>query len=79
MQKAGFSFAIVSWWGPFNGGEAGAVNKATLDLFRYLKATNSTFRIAIMIDAFAGACGLQGIPMSQVYDYVESSFATPYS
>ena len=26
MQGAGLSFAVVSWWGPFTQGEAGAIN-----------------------------------------------------
>lgn len=80
MQSAGIAFAIISWWGPFTKGEAGAINKATLDLFRYLKDTNSTFRIAIMIDAFSGTCNplLPNVPMSQVYDYIHSNFASPY-
>ena len=80
MQSAGISFAVVSWWGPFTQGEAGAINKATHDLFRYLKATNSTFKVAIMVDAFSGTCNppLPSVPMSQVYDYINSNFAAPY-
>jgi len=79
MRSAGLSFAVVSWWGPFTAGEAGAVNKATLDLFRYLKGTNSTFKVAIMIDSFETSCGLPTAPMSQVYDYIQSTYALPFS
>ena len=80
MQSVGISFAVVSWWGPFTQGEAGAINKATHDLFGYLKATNSTFKVAIMVDAFQGVCNppLPRLPMLQVYDYVYSNFASPY-
>ena len=80
MQSAGISFAVVSWWGPFTQGEAGAINKATHDLFGYLKATNSTFKVAIMVDAFPSACNppLPSVPMSQIYDYIYSNFASTY-
>ena len=80
MQSAGISFAVVSWWGPFTQGEAGAINKATHDLFSYLKATNSTFKVAIMVDAFPGTCSppLPRVSMSEVYNYVYGNFATPY-
>lgn len=80
MQSAGISFAVVSWWGPFTQGEAGAINKATHDLFSYLKATNSTFKVAVMVDAFPGTCNppLPNVPMSQVYDYIYGNFAAPY-
>ncbi len=80
MQSAGISFVVVSWWGPFTQDEAGMVNKATHDLFRYLRAINSTFKVAVMVDAFPGTCNppLPSVPMSQVYDYVYSNFAAPY-
>jgi hypothetical protein len=80
MQSTGISFAVVSWWGPFTQGEAGAINKATHDLFSYLEATNSTFKVAIMVDAFPGTCNppLPSVPMSKVYNYVYSDFAGPF-
>jgi hypothetical protein len=80
MQGAGISFAVVSWWGPFTHGEAGSVNRATLDLFKYLKGTNSTFRLAVMVDAFPETCdpALPDVPMSQVYNYIYGNFAAPY-
>jgi hypothetical protein len=80
MQNTGINFAVVSWWGPFTSGEAGSINKATLDLFRYLKGTDSSFRVAIMVDAFPGTCSppLPNLPMSQVYNYIYSNFAAPY-
>ena len=81
MQSAGIDFALVSWWGPFSSGEAGLINRATLDFFRFLKNTNSTFQAAIMVDAFPNACGNgpPDIPMSSVEDYVQSTFVTPFS
>jgi hypothetical protein len=80
MQGAGISFAVVSWWGPFTHGEAGSINRATLDLFKYLKGTNSTFRLAVMVDAFSGTCNpaLPKVPMSQAYNYIYVNFAAPY-
>ena len=81
MQSAGISFAIVSWWGPFAQGEGGAINKATQDLFSYLKSTNSAFKVAIMVDAFPGMCSpsLPDLQMPQVYSYVQDRFVAPYS
>jgi len=79
MQNAGISFALVSWWGPFTTGEAGAINKATLDLFRYLASVDSSFKVAVMIDAFTTACNLPDITTSQVCGYVQNTFAAPYS
>ncbi|MDG6983103.1 MAG: hypothetical protein JRN28_00895 [Nitrososphaerota archaeon] len=76
MQGLGLSFAVVSWWGPYAKGEAGAINKATLDLFRYLKGTDSDFKVAIMVDSFPSG---SNISMSQVYSYVYGSFAGPYA
>jgi hypothetical protein len=78
MQGAGISFAVVSWWGPSASGEAGAVNKATLDLFRFLEATDSSFKVAIMVDAFTTACGLPSLPMTSVEDYVQRTFVGPF-
>lgn len=81
MEGAGITFAVVSWWGPSTTGEAGAINKATLDLFRYLKSTDSNFQVAIMVDSFPGTCGppLPSVPMSQIYSYVQGNFASPYA
>jgi hypothetical protein len=79
MQSAGITFAVVSWWGPFTSGEAGSINMAALDLFRFLKASNSSFKVALMVDAFTTACGLPSISMGQVYDYVWNTFAAPFN
>lgn len=81
MQSAGISFAVVSWWGPSTNGEAGTINNATLDLFRYLKGTNSTFKVALMVDAFPKACGSgpPDVPMATAEGYVQDTFASPFA
>lgn len=78
MQSAGISFAVVSWWGPFTSGESGAINKATLDLFKYLKETDSDFKVAIMVDAYEGDSNLSAASFAQDYSYVSSNFVTPF-
>ena len=80
MQSAGITFAVVSWWGPFARGEEGAINRATNDLLRYLKGTNSSFQVAIMVDSFPGTCNpsLPTLPASQIYDYIQNAFITPF-
>jgi hypothetical protein len=81
MIGAGITFAVVSWWGPFSTGEAGAINNATLNLFKYLESSNSKFQVAVMVDSFPGVCGssLPGASMSQIYAYVQGKFASPYA
>ena len=79
MQGAGISFAVVSWWGPSTRGEAGAINRATHDLFRYLQRTNSAFKIAILVDAYESGHNLNGSTLAGDYDYVYSRFASAYS
>jgi hypothetical protein len=79
MQTAGISFAVVSWWGPSTTGENGAINKATLDLFRYLEATKSDFKVAVMVDAYEGNDNLSASQFTQDYSYVSSTFVQPFS
>ncbi len=79
MQSAGIGFAVISWWGPSRTGEAGAIDKATLDFFRFLKGTNSTFKAAVMVDTFDGGNNLNESTLSSVYNYVYSQFASTYS
>ena len=79
MRSAGISFAVISWWGPSRTGEAGAINKAALDFFKFLKGTNSDFKVAIMVDSFEGGNNLNESALSSVYDYVFSQFASTYS
>jgi hypothetical protein len=80
MQSAGITFAIVSWWGASSTGENGAINKATLDLFRYLKATGSHFEVAVMVDAYEGSStNLTASQFNQDYAYISSTFVSPFS
>ncbi len=76
MQSFGISFAVVSWWGPYAEGEAGAINNATQNLFRYLKGTDSRFKIAIMVDSFPETSNTS---VTQVYSYAEDRFVTPFT
>ena len=81
MQGSGFTFAIVSWWGPFNNGESGAINRATLDLFKFLKGTQSKFQVAIMVDSYPGGTEMSTNTtlMESIYNYIYDQFAGPYS
>jgi hypothetical protein len=86
MQEAGISVIVVSWWG-YGGPGSGtqqvmdeAVNNATLNLFKYLEATQNLwhFRVAIMVDQFPQT-ELDATEWAQVYDYLGSHFYGPYS
>jgi hypothetical protein len=79
MQGAGISFAVVSWWGPSSAGESGAINKATLDLFRYLQVAKSGFKVAIMVDAYEGGSNLSASQFAQDYAYISSTFVQPFN
>jgi len=78
MEQAGLSFAVVSWWGNASSARDGAVNKATLDLFKFLKETNSNFSIAIMVDAYNGTHDLSSSALKADYNYVYSSFVKSF-
>jgi hypothetical protein len=78
MEQAGLSFALVSWWGNTSSGRDGAVNKATLDLFKFLKETDSNFSIAVMVDAYNGTDNLSNSTFKADYNYVFSSFVKPF-
>jgi hypothetical protein len=80
MQNAGISLAVVSWWGPYTNGESGLINKATHDLFEFLKETNSSFQIALMVDANRLLVNNQSASTYQwIYNYVNDEFASPYA
>ena len=79
MQNAGLSFAILSWWGPFTTGESGAINKATHDLFQYLKSSRSSFQIAIMVDSYLPTQNQTTSTFESIYNYVNDEFVTPYA
>jgi hypothetical protein len=78
MQKAGLSFAILSWWGPFTENESGVINKAAHDFFAYLKSTSSSFKASIMIDAYNGTRGLSNSSLMSDYDYIYENFVEPF-
>lgn len=77
MELAGLSFAVVSWWGDASSGRDGAVNNATLDLFKFLKADNSGFRIVVMVDAYTQ--NLSQTSSASDYNYVYRTFVSPFS
>jgi hypothetical protein len=78
MEQAGLSFAVVSWWGNGSSGRNAAVNKATLDLFKFLQETDSNFSIAIMVDAYNGTNNLSASTFKADYNYVYSTFVKPF-
>ena len=78
MQKAGLSFVVISWWGPSAQGEGGMVNRATHDFFAYLKSSGSTFKAAIMIDAYNGSSNLSNSSLKSDYKYIYDNFVRPY-
>jgi len=79
MERAGLSFAVVSWWGPSTTNETGMINKAAQDLFAYLKASDSSFKVAILVDAYNGSNNLSPSSLKGDYDYVYDDFVRPYS
>jgi hypothetical protein len=78
MKLAGFSFAVISWWGPSNANESGLINKATHDFFAYLKSSGSTFKAAVMIDAYNQSNNLSPSSLTTDYNYVYNTFVKPY-
>lgn len=78
MQRAGLSFAVVSWWGPNRASESGAINNATHHLFAYLESINSSFKIAIMVDAYNQTHSISDSSLAHDYSYIYSSFIKPF-
>ena len=76
MQNAGLSFAVVSWWG--TEGENAAINNATIQLFHCLKNSNSSFKIAIMVDAFLEPSMQNNEAYQSIYNYIYDQFVKPY-
>jgi hypothetical protein len=76
MELAGLSYAVVSWWGNASSGRNGAVNNATLDLFKFLKENNSNFKIALMVDAYSD--NLSKSSFFGDFNYVYDNFVEPY-
>ena len=78
MQRAGLSFALISWWGPSVQGESGMINKAAHDFFTYLESTDSKFKAAIMIDAYNGSNDLSNSSLKSDYDYIYDNFVAQF-
>lgn len=76
MELAGLSYAVVSWWGNASSGRNGAVNNATLDLFKFLKGNDSNFKIAIMEDAYSDS--LSNASYVRDFNYIYDNFVKPY-
>jgi hypothetical protein len=70
------SYAVVSWWGNASSGRNGAVNNATLDLFKFLKENDPNFKIALMVDAYSD--NLSKSSFVGDFDYVYDDFVEPY-
>jgi hypothetical protein len=88
MNKSGISWILVSWWGwghdDFRAGGTvdkvySAINNATLNLFKYVKATQYLyhFKIAVLVDAFNSTTPTQQ-NVTAVYNYVWDRFYRPY-
>lgn len=67
MHRASLDCIIVSWWG-----EDDYTNEATVNLFRYVHATNDSIKIAIMVEPY------NGLNVSDAEDYVERHFYSVY-
>ncbi|MGI0091431.1 MAG: hypothetical protein ACREBS_06955 [Nitrososphaerales archaeon] len=87
MLKAGISFVTVSWWGWGNnslehGGfpntENEAVNNATLNLLKWIKGTDSSIKVAILVDAF-NTTDFREAQYSQIRNYIDNEFYLPYA
>jgi hypothetical protein len=88
MQQAGISVIIVSWWGSGNAtqstqpgtspAEDAAIDSATINLFRYVEATQNLwkFKIAIMVDGFYGNSSAVSWP--HLYGYLYTKYYHPY-
>jgi hypothetical protein len=88
MNKSGISWILVSWWGwghdDFRTSGTvdkvySAINNATLNLFKYVKATQYLyhFKIAVLVDAFNSTTPTQQ-NVTAVYSYVWDRFYKPY-
>ena len=83
MQYCGIDFVIVSWWGwgvtDFSKPNVidtlnRAIDNATLNLFKYLKATKSTMKVALLVENFSGP-----IDFTQTYNYILTKYYNPYN
>jgi len=87
MKEAGISVIAVSWWGTGNATQSGssatlngAIDNATLNLFRYLEATKGQwqFRVAIMVEPFNLTYNMTPRDYVKVYDYLYARYYHPF-
>lgn len=70
FEELGIDFLIVSWWGP-NSYE----DNSTKGLFSLLTQGNYPIEIAIMVEAYDPG---NNYSFTEIYDYIYSSYASPY-
>jgi len=84
IQYCGIDFIIVSWWGwgVYNFSKPNDINKnyeafdnATFNLFKYLKATNSQIKVALLVENFNSS----SMDWTQTYNYILTKYYNPYS
>jgi hypothetical protein len=88
MSQAGISVIIVSWWGTGNATQSGnsstldgAINSATLNLFRYLEATKSEwqFKVALMVEPFNMTYDMTPHDYAKLYGYLYTHYYRPFN
>jgi len=90
MKQAGISVVVVSWWGTGNATQSGkdatldgAINSATLNLFRYLEANGTNkdpwqFKVAIMVEPFNRTYDMAPHDYAKLYGYLYDNYYHPY-
>ncbi len=89
MKDTGISVIIVSWWGNGNATQSaggaptldGAIDNATLNLFRYLEATKSqwSFKVAIMVEPFNPTYNMTPHDYAKLYGYLYTRYYHPFN
>jgi hypothetical protein len=89
IKAAGFSWILFSWWGWgdnwLNGtqdhGIYQAINNATINAFRYLKANSAIFpfKVGLIVEPFNATAENTPSGSARVYGYVGSHFYRPYN
>lgn len=88
MKAAGISMIIVSWWGRGNATQSGnsatldgAINNATLNLFRYLESTKGlwNFKVALMVEPFNSSYDMTPHDYVNLYGYVYTNYYKPFN
>jgi hypothetical protein len=75
MEKAGIDLGVISWWG--TSPKDSFIDASIRNTFKFLKGTNSTFQVAIMVDAYETQ--LTSPDYASIYQYIYSTFVQPYS